>query len=297
MLELGAVIGFFSPSNYRLPKKQLQITIAHLLNSGVQVAVAQIVRSSCKPEPLPAGVISGVWYSDHTLFYKENLWNLGAKLLPHENLLFIDSDVLIKHDNWAEKVIELLTQFDIVQPFKIAAWQNKNGIGFAMRRFCAAMALADDTQLIPYKHHPGFAWAMRRSAFDKLGGWYDFAPDGSGDIVNAFALSKQSYGPTWTQHFGGHNPWQFLNRKSFQQYRSRALAAHLKVGYCADFIAQHMWHGDLKNRKYIGREDYMPQVADGEYPLIRRDDGILEWANMSYNIRAQEYFDQRREDG
>lgn len=295
MSLLGAVIGFFSPSNYQLPKKHLQTTISYLLASGLHVAVAQVVRPGQKPEPLPPGVSSGVWYTEHTYFYKENLWNLGATLLPHDYLLFIDSDILISHKNWASTVLEKLNQYDLIQPFEIAAWQNRAGDGIEFRRRCSAFALAAGIDPRVDKYHPGFSWAATRDAFNKMGGWYDFHPAGGGDTATVYALTKREYGEYWAKRVPTESYW--WQQKSFHDYRNKLESLNLKIGFCENFTATHMWHGSRKNRLYVGRSKFLPPLQNNSFPLIRRKDGLLEWADFADSLRLQEYFDFRREDG
>lgn len=294
MAKLCAIIGFFSPSNYVLPKKHLQTTITQLLAGNIDVAVLQVVQPENKPEPLPSNVKSGVWYSTHTLFWKENLWNLGLTLVPHEYLLFIDSDVVFLEESWPEKILEALDEYDLIQPFEIGTWLGQTG-KIEMRRKAAAVALAAGIDPRPDTYHPGFAWAVTRTAINKMGGWYELHPAGGGDTATAMALTKQEHAERWANHLSCETHYWF--RKSYQDYRKQATSLNLKIGYCTGMSLQHMWHGDRQNRKYIGRSLFLPQTGADEFPLRRRPDGLLEWTEEYHNVQAKAYFDQRKEDG
>lgn len=294
MAKLCAVIGFFSPSDYALPKKHLQTTVAHLLDSKVDVAVLQVVRPDSKPEPLPNYVKSAVWYSTHTLFWKENLWNLGTTIVPHEHLLFIDSDVVFSESSWVDKTFEAFEEYDLIQPFEIGTWLSKTG-GLEMRRKAAAVALAAGIDPRPDTYHPGFAWATKRTVLNKMDGWYALHPAGGGDTAMAMALTKQEHAERWASHLSCETHYWF--RKSYQDYRKRLQSLNLKIGFCTGLSLQHMWHGDRQNRKYIGRSLFLPQTGADEFPLQYRPDGLLEWTEEYHNVQAKAYFDQRKEDG
>lgn len=295
MTDLGAVVAFFSPSDYVLPKKNLQRVLAQLCDANIPVIVAQVVRPDKTPEPVPAGVVNRVWYSNHTLFWKENLWNLGAQILPTKKLLFIDADVIFAASDWPQKISRALDEYDLIQPFENCVWLNQNHDGVELRRKSAAVALHARMHPRPDEYHPGFAWAARRESFVRMGGWYEFHPAGGGDTVTSYALAETEYGEQWFSNLRTESyVWK---RQSFRRYRARVQNANLKIGYLAGDTVQHLWHGAREFRRYIGRLVFMPQIGFDEYPLQHRPDGLLEWSDEAHNLGAQAYFDQRREDG
>lgn len=295
MTDLGAVVAFFSPSDYVLPKKHLQRVLKQLCDKNIPVVVAQVVHPNKNPEPVPENVVNRVWQSTHTLFWKENLWNLGAQILPTKNLLFIDSDVIFAANNWAPKISQMLDEYDLIQPFENCVWLNQNSTGIELQRKCSAVALKEQINPNPAIYHPGFAWACRRDSFIRMGGWYEFHPAGGGDTATAYALAKQEHGDHWHRNLRTET-W-IWKRQSFQRYRARAQSAGLKIGYIAGDTIQHLWHGARELRRYTSRHTFMPQVGYDEFPLQHRPDGLLEWTDEIHNVNAQAYFDQRREDG
>lgn len=292
---IGAVVGFFSPAGYALPRQHLQATLRWLVGSGVPVALAQAVRPGQRPEPAPAGVASGVWYTGDTLFLKENLWNLGATLLPPvDGVAFFDADVSLSSPDWPAVVARSLERHDVIQPYEAATWLDRDGTP-AMQRPAAAVAIAAGREPRLGGYHPGFAWAMTAAAFRAVGGFYELCPQGGGDCALAFALADDAAGDAMARRPTVES--EYWHRESYRRWRRRVRAARLRVGYCAGVGLTHRWHGDRSRRLYVGRSAYMPQVGTGEYPLERRPDGLLQWTDAAANHRAQQYFAQRCEDG
>ncbi len=96
--------------------------------------------------------------------------------------------------------------------------------------------------------HPGYAWAMHRSAFNQMGGLIDFCIIGSGDLQFAFALLNRIE--------------ETIRPDLHQDYRKLAIAwgervAQLaqngaNVGYVPVDIYHH-WHGERNDRNYVDR--------------------------------------------
>lgn len=292
---IGVVLGFHSPAGYALPRQHLQGTIRHVLASGATVAVAQAVRPGGRPEPVPAGVATGVWWTSQIMFFKENLWNLGATLLPRcDVLVFCDSDVYWPDSGWLGHVRETMRVADIAQPFEVAAWLDRTGQE-SMRRPAAAVAIAAGREPRLGGYHPGFAWAVTRDAYARIGGWYDRCPQGGGDCAIAFALADDAHGESMAARVPLEA--EYWHRASYRAWRSRVRELRLRVAYPAGLVIRHRWHGERSRRLYHGRSSYMPQVGHGEYPLERRPDGLLRWTDEAASDRAADYFAYRCEDG
>jgi hypothetical protein len=137
--------------------------------------------------------------------------------------------------------------------------------------------------------HPGFAWAMTRKAYERVG-IYDRALLGSGDNVIALSLINK----VDAQMFQYNQEY----KDDMLAYQSKAKG--LRLGYVPGVI-RHYYHGSKKNRQYgerwkiLIKHDYRPsmiQYVDGvivpnqqfpqgladdilQYFLERNEDDIL----------------------
>jgi hypothetical protein len=104
--------------------------------------------------------------------------------------------------------------------------------------------------------HPGFAWAITRRAYEKIGGIFDKGILGSGDIVTLYCLLGDVE--------------KFINADYSQDYRDcvmeyKSKIQNLRFGYVPGVIRHH-FHGSKKNRKYQDRYkillnyDYSPKI-------------------------------------
>lgn len=288
---LTAIVAFFSPCGFELPKRHLASTLAWLKRESVPTVVAQVIRSDQQPQPVPAGAHSLVYESDHVLFLKENLWNLAARQTDASRLLFIDSDIYFSVDRIFEPTESLLEVYDVIQPFDTAAWLDRRGREDFVRK-SAAVALAAGTEPHPGLYHPGFAWAMTRRAFDALGGFFERHPLGGGDTAFSYSLDKRWVAESLARIMPNDSP--FWGSQAFREYQAKGVNAGLRVGVLQGVTAYHRWHGSVANRQYCNRAEYLDSA---DYRLHHRPDGLLQWDTPEDSARAAEYFASRREDG
>jgi hypothetical protein len=259
-----------------------------------------------------AGAESEVWV-------KESLINIGFRELykidpDWKYAAWIDADVQFLRPDWAKETIEALQHWKLVQPwsFSIDMGPHYAPIGFASS-FCrdhyfAAAEAARNGQYEPMeflKHsycgkmrdghktfHPGYAWAIRRSAWEKIGPLVDWNPMGSGDNQMAWA-------------FAG-NIQKAINGKATEGYRRRAQAfqdrcdKHLKrdIGY-VDGTLVHNWHGKKRERYYVEREKTLVEVGfDPETDITFNHQGLLVLTDRNIALRdaVRRYFRSRHED-
>jgi len=135
--------------------------------------------------------------------------------------------------------------------------------------------------------HPGFAWAITRNAYEKIGGLYEKAILGSGDNIMMFCLLNSGLSA--------------INENSSEDYKNGILefqkkAKNLRFGYVPGVI-RHYFHGSKKNRKYNDRwkillkYDYSPGshiIKDKLIPTENCSQGLLD--------EILEYFAERNED-
>ena len=114
--------------------------------------------------------------------------------------------------------------------------------------------------------HPGYAWAITRNAYEKIGGLYELSILGSGDhnmLLGLFGLGADSL------HFKVHSGY----KQSIALYESKLKM--LRFGYVPTIIRNY-FHGSKKNRKNTERWNIL--VDNGFNPLTHlthAQDGLL----------------------
>ena len=293
-MAASIIVSFFNANDYELPKRYLQETLEHALSTGREVIFTQAVLPGQKPLPWPKGVISFVYEVPSYFFYKENLWNLAAKKASGDSLIFIDADVIYKNPNWVTNVEEALNHCDVLQPFTKAVWLDEFGSLERDRIPCTDNLISGENINLNLGH-PGFGWAITKKAFDKIGGWYDLAANGSGDVSFVFALASQNQYELLMQHFAQQD--RVVLTLSYQRYRKHVSSLGLKVGTVPECVVQHKWHGTIRNRRYKRRDLCLPRIDNYEYNLKRRTDGILVWDDEESATAFKEMFSDRLDDG
>ncbi len=192
--------------------------------------------------------------SKDEIWYKENLINIGVQNLPKdwEYMAWIDADIEFQNKNWAQETIEQLQTYDIVQLFSHAIDLGPRGETMIVHTGFSYLHVNGEPMNnylpnSPYKNgHTGYAWACRKSAYNKIGGLMDFPILGSADAHMAMAFIGKV---ERTLH-----PKLNKNYKELCKIFEERCVRHLKynIGYVNGTII-HNFHGNKADRQYATR--------------------------------------------
>jgi hypothetical protein len=189
--------------------------------------------------------------TDHELWYKENLINIGVSKLPKnwKYMAWIDTDVEFQNKKWVQETIDQLQTYKVVQLFShcvdmgIRTEAMHVHIGF-MYQYCNGETWKEPRYGGTW--HPGYAWAITREAFNSIGGLMDFPILGSGD--HHMALAFIGLGD------------RYINSKLNKNYK---LLCEIFQERCEKFIKRsigfvhgtitHYFHGNKADRRYQDR--------------------------------------------
>lgn len=230
------------------------------------------------------------------LWHKENMINIGIKKLLPKNwkaVAWIDADIEFDSASWVSDTLKILNGHkDIVQLYSHAVDMNKdeNAMSiFTSFGFQHSKGKKYGGTGVNF-WHPGFAWAMTRRAYEKVGGVYELSILGSGDHNMAQSLiknGKNSVNNLVTDEY----------KKSVADWQIKSNG--LRLGYVPGVI-RHYFHGSKKNRKYserwqiIVKHRYNPEIhveKNNDGLLVPTKDCPIELLNDIMN-----YFKERNED-
>ena len=235
--------------------------------------------------------------TDHEIWYKENLINIGVSKLPKnwKYMAWIDTDVEFQNKKWVQETIDQLQTYKVVQLFShcvdmgIRTEAMHVHIGF-MYQYCNGETWKEPRYGGTW--HPGYAWAIRREAYDAIGGIMDFAILGSADTHTALSLiGLVSKSLNRDLHENYKKLW-YVFQDRCEKFIKRS------VGYVPGTILHH-FHGDKVNRQY---QDRWKILINNQYdPLvdvIKDSEGLwrLEGSKIKLRDDIIMYFRQRNED-
>jgi len=234
--------------------------------------------------------------TDIPLWHKENMINLGVKnLLPknYKAFAWIDADIEFENSSWALDTLRILNgSKDIVQLFSHCVDMDFdetnlsifNGFGYSFTKCKKYTTKGKDFW------HPGYAWAITRKAYEKIGGIYDKGVLGSGDNIIALSLINKA-------DIANNIGYSYDYNTSMLEYQKKA--SKLRLGYTPGVI-RHYYHGSKLNRKYTERwqilikYNYSP-INDVTYDsngiLIPTNNFSIDFIKDIFN-----YFAERKED-
>lgn len=230
------------------------------------------------------------------IWHKENMINLGVeKLLPpnYKAFAWIDADLEFDSPTWAKDTLKVLNgSHDIVQLFSHAVDMDSSKLALNIFNSAGFQYTKNKKHIstgINYSH-PGYAWAMTRKAYEKIGGLYENSILGSGDHIMLLSLLK--------------NGIKAINENCSEDYKTDILNYQknmqtLRLGYVPGVI-RHYYHGSKKNRKYQERWKILVKHQYSPFQDIKRDNhGILvptETFNDELKNDIYQYFLERNED-
>ena len=233
--------------------------------------------------------------ADIPLWHKETMINMGVKLLPKswKAMAWIDADIEFDSPSWALDTLKILNgSKDIVQLFSHAIDMNRNedamsifpsfGFQYTKKREYGRSGIN--------MWHPGFAWAITRKAYQKMGGLYQKSILGAGDHNMCFSLIGnylQSLNENMTQDY----------KDSVEEFQKRIKG--LRLGYVPGVI-RHYFHGSKKNRKYSERWKILVSHAyePSKHVTVREDGLLIPTPDCPQGLLDDilKYFKERNED-
>lgn len=305
------VIGvMFNPLRYRTRWKLYEDFSKRVAESGailytVEVAFGErefAITDESNPNHLRLRTYDPLWL-------KENAINLAIQRLPYnwQYVAWVDADLSFARDDWADETKHQLQHHPVVQMWSQAqdlnsnhevlkthrslAWCYQEGEWPAGQPLAPAYYYFGMDRQVVYRH-PGYAWAIRRDAFDGVGGLLDFSVIGSGDYHMAYAILGECEGTLKAQY----HP-RFKAR--VMAWQERALAVIQKnLGYVSGTVF-HYWHGSQINRKYNDRWKILVDTDfNPDLDIIRDSQGLWQLTPHGEPLRRamQDYLRGRDED-
>jgi hypothetical protein len=257
-----------------------------------------------EPFELPPGERVLQIRAESLMWQKERLLNLGAARLPKEckYVAWIDADVLFENEYWPAMTRELLKRHRVLQLFTSCDRLDSRGgsVSDEVTSF-GAIAPTHRESLCCGRYdmhgHTGYAWAMTRDLFDEVG-LYEHSVVGSSDHFMAHVIYN-TYG-FCVENALKDDPRQIRHLKEWgDKFYDKVRSS---FGVVPGRLV-HLWHGDLKNRRYflrmhdvtdLGYDPFTDVVAKPGQPLSwtatgRQKEGLVQYFSN--------YFASRREDG
>ena len=234
--------------------------------------------------------------TDVPIWHKENMINLAVKyLLPsnYKAFAWVDADVEFENNSWALDTLKILNGCkDVVQLFSHCVDMSNentnlnifNSFGYSFNKEKKFTTKGQDYW------HPGYAWAITKKAYDKIGGIYDKGILGSGDSIMALAFINKAESMNNINYSDDYN-------NSMLEYQLKA--SKLRLGYVPGVI-RHYYHGSKKNRQYTERWKLLMKHNYSPIEHLTYDkQGILiptQTFPTDFKEDIMNYFRERKED-
>ena len=245
--------------------------------------------------------------TDHELWLKERSINLAAMRLPPtwKYLAWIDADCTFARFDWANETLHALQHYPVVQMWSQLLDLNPDSelagppLDSFGKIFCGGGVPRPYTSKQTFGC-PGLAWAADRSAWDQLGGLFDYTILGAGDWYFAACVSgtvdkmiqqRNDFTPAFRRHLD-----EYYARVEDSSWKGRSIKGN--VG-CVLGAALHRWHGHKKLRQYATRGRILRAHNFDPGTDLKPDwQGLYQLTNRKPQLRRDiaKYFMARNED-
>jgi hypothetical protein len=278
---------WFNPAKRIRPLQNLLLFKSKLDLAQIPYFSIECCIGKDSPPQLPGATLTV--RSNSALFYKEALWNRIEKEIPedYQYLIFCDTDIIFSDLSWVDRIRDELDKVHVVHPFERVIRLSPCFLRMSEEKGAIA-EIKKGTQWSIDGSSPGFCWAIRRSSFRAIGGFYDKNLMGCGDQSFSHALLNQI--PPIAK--GRHS----IHLADYQLYKSGIEEQNLEFSYLP-FTLYHLWHGNLHDRQYESRLSWFDDLLSWDDEFTLNSDGLWEVCKEEKNQSARNYFIRREEDG
>ncbi len=298
MKPLYVVTVIFNPRRFSSRHRLYTNFAAWLERSGVSLLTVEIAFGE---RPFAITESGNPWHLQlHTrqeLWHKERALNLGlqrlGQLMPDWGYVaWMDADIKLARDDWAQETVHLLQHYAVLQLFGEARSLGPDHHTLfscrSMGRNYADYGKLDWGQnpgvnpLGAYAHqgHPGLGWAFRRDELNDIGGWLDVCINGSGDLHMAGC-----YAGNWQLALSPECSTGY--RQAIRRYGQLcAESVHCNVSYLPGAV-DHYFHGKSSQRGYQERWKLVDAFQfDPSTDLVPDRQGLWKWHLTDPRVRS-----------
>lgn len=236
--------------------------------------------------------------SKNILWQKERLLNIAINNLPNnaDSIAWIDADIIFYNDNWYKETLQLLENKPVCQLFEYVyeitpphlhisnSVYGRKGLSFAKYY---VDQINDKNDILP---KPGLAWAMRKSCIPN--GLYDKCIVGNNDVYQLIAWMGDWY----------HYLLNFMTKETCKDFLLSKYIDYEQVQANIAYVSgtiQHLYHGNINNRKYLERTHIAKQFNfNALTDIIINKEQIFEWSSDKPELHKAvlNYFYGRQDD-
>ena len=183
---------------------------------------------------------------NYIMWNKENLINIVIQKFLPENWKYcawIDADIEFLDTQWVQKTLQRFkeTNAEFLQLFSFCRYLDKNN---QVSQYFKSSMYGHMNNIKNTYLHPGFAWGCTRSAYQKIGGLFEYGIVGGGDKILSQSLLCD-------------NPYlnnRHLSPSFYTKIHKFHSIVHQSNANYVNLIIQHHYHGERKNRQYSLRQ-------------------------------------------
>jgi len=312
-----------NPVGYQSRWRLFRQFVDHMRAAGVRLIVVEhafadrpfMVTQAHNPDHIQLRGREG-----YEIWLKESLINVGFRHLTAttpdwDKAAWIDADIGFVRPDWAQATLDALDHYAVVQPWSHSVdldpdhapmtneWGND-----VDRSFCAAFLAGRFEPEEPYRSvarplregedwrsHYGYAWAIRREAYEGIGGLIDWMVTGSADFHMAMGFAG-GLPAHIARHESGMSEGYRRRLEDFQAACDRVVRK--EIG-CVPGLILHGFHGRKADRGYLTRHEIIRATGfDPDTDLTRDGHGLWRLTgdkpDLAQGLRA--WFRQRNED-
>jgi hypothetical protein len=279
--DIAICLVIFNPAKTTKIIQNYRTVVDILKSQKLPVFTIELVYPDRSPEIQDAFHVTGNSY----MFNKENLYRILETKLPpcYTKLAFIDADIVFNKPSWYYLASSLLDTHDVIHLFDECHWLNPSNTEITLTR--KSVLYMKEIQYNS-NYHPGFAWAMRRDWYNKVG-FFDYGVSGSGDTLSVIGWMKKEISPKFKS-------LAYPLKEKFAEFQEHPSP---RITFLKNHTVKHLYHGCRTNRQYVERHKLLDVNCSIDELLKKNSQGVFEWTDLElWNPKFLKYFISRNDD-
>lgn len=232
-------------------------------------------------------------HNNSLIWHKEKAINYLLSKLPtkYDGVIVIDNDVIPLNDEWYSTTQQLLENHIAVQPFDEIQYLLPNNLN--IERIDYSLTKVCGSSRIMTEGNPGMIIGYRKDYLDSIGGLYDRAIVGGGDVINIlpFFIHTHAIMPKIINivcEDSVCDMWEYIKRarKTIEQLQATPIT-HINQS-----TIQHLYHGLWTHREYETRYSLLKDHLIEDVCIIDNN-GFYEVIDVNLAQKLTKFFQNR----
>ena len=222
---------------------------------------------------------------ENPIWYKETLLNKMIDVIDTDYIIWMDNDLIYDNLDWLKDIKSVVKDKDFVQLYKTINYLDENGCVLESQKSIISSGSNDINEMLGRNYKPGGSWIGKTSIM-KEQKFFEKMYVGGGDTIFVYGLFGIEEGHTLSLVKENN---KYIWKEAVKWIKSNK---KYRLGYL-DVSINHLYHGELRDRKYDGRYKLLDRYKFDMRPNICLIYDVEGWIFQTKSINIKDNISER----